>query len=67
MAKPKVAFFDFASCEGCQLQVANLEEDIIAVAELVDIVEFREVITGKAPERNGGTLRIGFRHYLNCI
>ncbi len=49
MAKPKVAFFDFASCEGCQLQVVNLEEDVIGVAELVDIVEFREAITGKAP------------------
>lgn len=48
--KPKVAFFDFSCCEGCQLQIANLEEDIIAVVDLVDIVEFREVITGKAPK-----------------
>jgi sulfhydrogenase subunit delta len=48
MAKPTVAFFDFACCEGCQLQIANLEEDIIGVLNLVDIVEFREVITGKA-------------------
>ena len=48
--KPKVAFFDFASCEGCQLQVVNLEEDILGVANLVDIVEFREAVTGKAPE-----------------
>lgn len=46
--KPRVAFFDFACCEGCQLQIANLEEDIIGVMELVDIVEFREVLTGKA-------------------
>jgi coenzyme F420-reducing hydrogenase gamma subunit len=43
--RPKVAFFDFACCEGCQLQVANLEEDVIKLAELVDIVEFREVLT----------------------
>ncbi len=49
-AKPKVAFFDFASCEGCQLQIANLEEDVIGLAELVDIVEFREILTGNAPE-----------------
>ncbi len=47
--KPKVAFFDLACCEGCQLQIANLEEDIIALVEMVDIVEFREVMTGKAP------------------
>ena len=46
--KPKVAFFDFACCEGCQLQIANLEEEVIKLADLVDIVEFREVLTGKA-------------------
>lgn len=44
--KPKVAFFDFACCEGCQLQVANLEEDIIKLLDLVEVVEFREVMTG---------------------
>jgi coenzyme F420-reducing hydrogenase gamma subunit len=43
--KPKVAFFDFACCEGCQLQVANLEEDVIGLTKLVDVVEFREVLT----------------------
>ena len=47
--KPKVAFFDFASCEGCQLQIANLEEEIIDLVDLVDLVEFREVMTEKAP------------------
>ena len=46
--KPKIAFFDFASCEGCQLQVANLEETIIDVADVVDVVEFREVMTERA-------------------
>lgn len=50
MSKPKVAFFDFASCEGCQLQIANLEEDVVGLAALVDVVEFREVFTGKASE-----------------
>lgn len=49
-AKPKVAFFDFACCEGCQLQIANLEEDVVGLAKLVDVVEFREVLTGKAPQ-----------------
>ncbi len=47
--KPKVAFFDFACCEGCQLQIANLEEEVVGLAELVDVVEFREVLTGAAP------------------
>ncbi|HDO19352.1 MAG TPA: hypothetical protein ENG74_01360 [Thermoplasmatales archaeon] len=44
MKKLKVAFFDFASCEGCQLQVANLEEEILHLIEIVDIVSFREVM-----------------------
>lgn len=42
--KPRVAFFDFASCEGCQLQVANLEETLLDVLALVDVVSFREVM-----------------------
>ncbi|HID72158.1 MAG TPA: hypothetical protein EYP29_05400 [Thermoplasmata archaeon] len=42
--KPRVAFFDFSSCEGCQLQVANLEEDIIDLSKIVEIVSFREVM-----------------------
>lgn len=47
MKKPKVAFFDLACCEGCQLQVANLGEDLLDVLELVDVVEFREVMSEK--------------------
>jgi len=42
--KPRVAFFDFASCEGCQLQIANLEEEVLDVASVVDVVSFREVM-----------------------
>ena len=42
--KPKVAFFDFSSCEGCQLQIANLEEEIIDLISIVDVVSFREVM-----------------------
>ncbi len=43
--KPKVAFFDFAGCEGDQLQIANLEEKILNLLDLVEIVSFREVMT----------------------
>ena len=42
--KPKVAFFDFASCEGCQLQVVNLEESVIDLVDIVDVVSFREAM-----------------------
>ncbi len=44
MTKPKVAFFDFACCEGCQLQIANLEEAVIDLLGVVDLVSFREVM-----------------------
>lgn len=47
MNKPKVAFFDFACCEGCQLQVANLGEELLDVLSAVELVEFREVMSEK--------------------
>jgi coenzyme F420-reducing hydrogenase gamma subunit len=43
--KPRVAFFDFAGCEGDQLQVANLEERLLDIASHIDIVSFREIKT----------------------
>ena len=42
--KPRVAFFDFAGCEGDQLQIANLEEDLLNLLGLVEVVSFREVM-----------------------
>lgn len=48
--KPKVAFFDFTSCEGCQLNKLNLENDLLAILEHIDIVEFRETMDDKADE-----------------
>jgi coenzyme F420-reducing hydrogenase gamma subunit len=47
MSKPKVAFFDFACCEGCQLQVANLGEALLDLLGSIDVVEFREVMSEK--------------------
>ena len=48
--KPKVAFFDFASCEGCQLQIANLEDELLDVLGLVELVNFREVMTERSDD-----------------
>jgi coenzyme F420-reducing hydrogenase gamma subunit len=48
MAKPKVAIFDFACCEGCQLQIVNLEEAILDLLTLVDVVEWREAMSEKS-------------------
>ena len=50
MTKPRVAFFDFACCEGCQLQVANMGELLLDVLSLVDVVEFREVMSEKSDD-----------------
>jgi len=43
--KPKAAFFDFTDCEGCQLQFANMGETLLAITALVDIVNFREIMS----------------------
>src|SRR5450759_2854487 len=47
MRKPKVAFFDFACCEGCQLQVANMGYTLLDVLDVIDVVEFREIMSEK--------------------
>jgi coenzyme F420-reducing hydrogenase gamma subunit len=48
--KPKVAFFDFAGCEGCELQIANLEESVTDITKLIDIVSFREVMKNQSDD-----------------
>ncbi len=46
--KPRVAFFDFACCEGCQLTVLQLEEKLLEILSHVEIVTWREVMTGES-------------------
>lgn len=44
--KPRVAFFDFTSCEGCQLCVIDLTaEQLLDLLSVIDIVAFREAIS----------------------
>ena len=50
MSKKRVAFFDFASCEGCQLQMANFGEAFLDVLNLMDVVMFREVMSEKTED-----------------
>jgi coenzyme F420-reducing hydrogenase gamma subunit len=45
MAKPRIAIFDFACCEGCQLQIVNLEEEILDLVGAADVVEWREALS----------------------
>lgn len=41
-AKPKVAVFKFASCDGCQLSLLDVEDELLAVVGAVDVVYFPE-------------------------
>lgn len=41
-AKPKLAVWKFASCDGCQLSLLDCEDELLAVAGLVDISNFPE-------------------------
>lgn len=48
--KPGVAFFDFTSCEGCQLDALNLTDEVFDLVKLVDIVNFREAISDRSDD-----------------
>jgi len=51
MSKPKVAFFDFACCEGCQVELTNFgDAAFLELLNHIEIVEFREVMTETAKE-----------------
>ena len=45
MSKPRIAIFDFACCEGCQLQFVNLEEELLDLLGVADVVEWREAMS----------------------
>lgn len=42
MSRPTVAVHKFSSCDGCQLAFLNLGEDLLTLADLVDIRYFAE-------------------------
>jgi coenzyme F420-reducing hydrogenase gamma subunit len=44
--KPRLGVFKFASCDGCQLTVLNLEDDLLALGEALDIFYFPEASSG---------------------
>ena len=41
-AKPKLAVWKFASCDGCQLSLLDLEDELLALAEQIDVAYFLE-------------------------
>jgi sulfhydrogenase subunit delta len=40
--RPKVAVFKFASCDGCQLSLLDIEDELLAVDAAIDIANFPE-------------------------
>ncbi len=40
--KPKLAVWKFASCDGCQLSLLDLEDELLSLADAVEIAYFRE-------------------------
>jgi coenzyme F420-reducing hydrogenase gamma subunit len=44
--KPKLAVWKFASCDGCQLSLLDLEDELLAVAGKIEIAVFHEATRG---------------------
>lgn len=44
-SKPRLAVFKFASCDGCQLSLLNAEDELLQIADTVEIAYFLEART----------------------
>jgi coenzyme F420-reducing hydrogenase gamma subunit len=48
-ARPRVAVAKFASCDGCQLTILDLEDELLEIVSRFDIVEFPEATSRRSP------------------
>lgn len=48
--KPKIAFFDFTCCEGCQLTVVDSLQKYPDLLEAIEIVQFREAMSERGED-----------------
>jgi len=48
--RPKIAVFDFTSCEGCELQMANKESSLVGFLKAVEVINFREISSYKGED-----------------
>jgi coenzyme F420-reducing hydrogenase gamma subunit len=48
--KLKIAVFDFTSCEGCELQLANKEDSLHHFLKLIEVINFREVSSARGDD-----------------
>jgi coenzyme F420-reducing hydrogenase gamma subunit len=46
--KPKLAVWKFTSCDGCQLSILNLEEELLLLPDQIEISHFLEATSAKA-------------------
>jgi len=47
-SRPRVGVVKFASCDGCQLTILDLEDDLLAVTERFEFVEFAEATSRRS-------------------
>jgi len=47
--KPKLGVFKFASCDGCQLSLLSVEDELLNIAGAIDIAYFLEATSKMAP------------------
>ncbi|MCG6877434.1 MAG: oxidoreductase, partial [Betaproteobacteria bacterium] len=50
-SKPRLAVWKFASCDGCQLTLLDCEDELLAVADALDIAFFPEATRGRVQGR----------------
>lgn len=48
-SRPKVAIYKFSSCDGCQLSILNLEDELLDLNEAVEIAYFLEATSEVQP------------------
>ena len=46
--RPRVGVVKFASCDGCQLTMLDLEDELLAITQKFDIVEFAEATSSRS-------------------
>lgn len=49
-SRPRIGVVKFASCDGCQLTLLDCEDELLALCEHIDLVEFPEATSARAPE-----------------
>jgi len=48
-SKPKIAVFDLTDCEGCEVELINLKDELVDLLEGVEIVNWRLAAEGASP------------------